>query len=260
MTILSLSVLFLFLSIDFAKSLYSKSLDWNKYDDREYSDNFARSDFGSITGWKNDRAKISNKSLRITLKKQSLSDKCGIVSNTMITSGTEYQLEFSVKFHSEFDWSRGGKVGFGLGMGEHNTGCRVPTKGEGATLRLMWYQNDQKRVYFIPYLYYYKMPGNCGDNFGKSYPKTGSLERGKWYQIQMYMKSNAGENKNGHVTIKVNNEILIDQKICWTKQENKRFIDNLSFHTFRGGSNVTIWGSNTDGYIYYDNLSVKQIK
>ncbi|CAF0759571.1 unnamed protein product [Adineta steineri] len=217
----------------------------------------AKSDFGSVSGWHNDRAMISNKNLRITLRKNALSGESGIVSATRIPDGSAYELDFDVRFHSQFDWSRGGKVGFGLGIGNRNTGCNVPFDGAGGTLRLMWY-NDGKRVYFYPYVYHAGMAGPCGSNFGKLYPSSGSLEKGKWYKVHMYIKSNTGSNANGHVQIKINGDTLIDQSILWTTNDSKRLISNLSFHTFRGGSGDH-WKSDVDSYIYYDNLSVRQI-
>ena len=152
--------------------LYQKSFNWTNYVDGQYTEAMAKDDFGSVSGWKNDRISISGGNLGITLRKDALSNDCGIISNTGIPEGSAYELDFDVRFHSEFDWSRGGKVGFGLGIGNRNTGCNLPTDGAGGTLRIMWY-NDNKRVYLIPYVYYYGMEGPCGDNFGKSYPSTG---------------------------------------------------------------------------------------
>ena len=47
----------------------------------------------------------------------------------------------------------------------------------------------------------------------------------------MYVKSNTGNNANGHVQIKINGETVIDQSIRWTTNDSKRLINNLSFHT-----------------------------
>jgi hypothetical protein len=142
----------------------------------------AKADFGSITGWKDDRAMISGGKLRITLRKNALSGESGILSSIRIPDGSAYELDFDVRFHSQFDWSRGGKVGFGLGIGNRNAGCKVPTDGGGGTLRLMWYNNN-KRVYFIPYVYHYGMPGQCGNNFGKSYPTVGMSSYSKTFYV-----------------------------------------------------------------------------
>jgi hypothetical protein len=60
---------------------------------------------------------------------------------------------------------------------------------------------------------------------------SGSIEKGKWYKVHMYVKSNTSNNANGHVQLKINGEAVIDQSIRWTTNDSKRLINNLSFHT-----------------------------
>jgi hypothetical protein len=155
--------------------MYQKTINWNKYaDNQTYTTAMARSDFGSVTGWVDSRAMTSNGTLRITIVKNALSGAGGLISNTKLPNGTAYELDFDVRFDSQFDWSRGGKVGFGFGIGNGNTGCNLPLDGAGGSLRLMWYNNTAtKRVYLYPYIYYYGMPGPCGSNFDKIYPPSG---------------------------------------------------------------------------------------
>ncbi|CAF0898821.1 unnamed protein product [Adineta steineri] len=254
------NVFLLILINSVSTQLYSKTLNWDNYGHQQtYTDIMARSDFGSVTGWVSSRAMTSGGRLRVTVEKNALSGAGGLISNTRIPDGTAYELGFDIQFHSQFDWSRGGKVGFGLGIGNGNTGCNLPTDGAGGTLRLMWYNNPStNRVYFHPYIYHQGMPGPCGSNFGKSYPTSGSIEKGRTYKIHMYVKSNTGNNANGHVQLKIDGQAVIDQSIRWTTNDSRRFINNLSFHTFRGGKGDE-WKSGTDGYIYYDNLYVRQI-
>jgi hypothetical protein len=230
--------------------MYQKTINWSKYADQQtYTAAMARADFGSVTGWVDSRAMTSNGTLRITIVKNALSGDGGLISNTKLPNGTAYELDFDVRFDRQFDWSRGGKVGFGFGIGNGNTGCNLPLDGAGGSLRLMWYNNtDAKRVYFYPYVYYYGMPGPCGSNFDKLYPSSGtsyshstiysyfdllsgSIQKDQWYRVYMYIKSNIGNNTNGHVQIKINNEVVIDQDMRWTTNDSKRFINNLSFHT-----------------------------
>jgi hypothetical protein len=45
----------------------------------------------------------------------------------------------------------------------------------------------------------------------------------------------------------------------WTTNDAQRLIKNMSFHTFRGGSQ-SYWMSSTEGYIYYDDLVVTKIQ
>ena len=122
----------------------------------------------------------------------------------------------------------------------------------------MWYNTGQ-RVFFQPYLYYKDQPGTFGDTFSRSFPGGGqSLARNQWYHIHLYIKSNTGSNTNGHVQIVIDNVIVLDQGIRWTTNDSKRMIDQLTWHTFRGG-NDSAWWTNTTDYIYYDNLVVHRI-
>ena len=237
----------------------SWSVNWDNYTSgNTYTTAQANTDFGNVTGWNESRAMISNDDLRITLKANALSAAGGVVANVDISDGSAYELDFDVRYHSQFDWSRGGKVGFGLAIGDGNTGGDPGWDGNGGTLRMMWYQNDAGRVYFQPYVYYKDQPGEFGNDFGKTYPTSGSLNKGQTYHIHMYVKSNTGSSANGHAQILVDGNTLLDTDIRWTTNDAKRLIKLLTFHTFRGGSQ-TYWQSAVDSYIYYDNLSVHKI-
>lgn len=241
------------------------SLNWNANGTGQYTSAEAGTDFGNVSGWNSDRANISTggqsgNGLQVILKPNALSGDCGLISNTDISDGTAYEMDYDVKFHSQFNWSRGGKVGFGFLVGEGNTGGDPGTDGNGGSLRLMWYSPDSNpnRVFFQPYVYYKDQPGQYGDEFTQRYPASGALQKGVWYHVHMYIKSNTGSNTNGHVQILINGTSILDQDIRWTTNDSQRMIKNLSFHTFRGGSQ-TYWQASTQDYIYYDNLSVHKI-
>ncbi|MCQ6959565.1 polysaccharide lyase [Mucilaginibacter aquariorum] len=248
------------------------NIDWNnKTNGATYTSSQANGDFGNVSGWNDSRAYTTNGKdgtvgSRVTLLPGQLSGAGGLVANSVIQAGAAYEMDYDVKFHSQFNWSRGGKVGFGFGIGEHNTGGDAAWDGNGGTLRLMWYSPDSNpgRVYFQPYLYYKDMNGgpssgnNFGDTFGKTYPTTGALVKGQWYHVHLYIKSNTGSNTDGHVQIVIDGNIILDQNIRWTTNDSKRMIDQLTFHTFRGGSQ-SYWTANTTDYIYYDNLKVHRI-
>ncbi|SEW51766.1 polysaccharide lyase [Chitinophaga arvensicola] len=235
------------------------SVNWDNYaNGTTYTATNAANDFGNVTGWNNARGYISNGNLRIQLDPNALSAAGGVVANIDVADGAAYEMDYDIRFHSQFDWSRGGKVGFGFSIGDGNAGGDPAWDGNGGTLRLMWYRNDANRVYFQPYLYYRDQPGQYGDDFGLSYPATGSIQKGTTYHVHLYIKSNTGSNTNGHVQIVINGTILLDRDIRWTTNDSKRLIKGVTFHTFRGGSQ-SYWESSTVGYIYYDNLSIHKI-
>jgi hypothetical protein len=235
----------------------------NRTNQTTYTSSQAASDFGNMSGWVDSRAYISNGnggglSARVTLLPNALSGAGGLIGNVDISDGSEYEMDFDVKFHSQFNWGKGGKVGFGFRIGEGNTGGDPGTDGNGGSLRLMWYQTSAGRVFFQPYIYYKDQPGQYGDTFGKSYPSSGSLVKGNWYHVHIWCKSNTGSSTNGRAQIIINGTTVLDQTLRWTTNDAQRLIKNLSFHTFRGGS-TSDWEVGTTDYIYYDNVVINKI-
>lgn len=234
------------------------SANWNNYPNGTYTSGNAAADFGNVSGWVDSRAYISSGNLRVTLLPNALSGAGGLIGNIDVSDGSAYELDFDVRFHSQFDFSRGGKIGFGFLVGEGNTGGDPGHDGNGGSLRLMWYTTDAGRTFFQPYVYHRDQAGQFGDTWGRSYPSSGSLVKGQTYHVHMYIKSNTGSSTNGRVQILINGTSLVDQNIRWTTNDAQRLIKRVSFHTFRGGSQ-SYWESSTVGYIYYDNLSVNKI-
>ncbi|HUP11750.1 MAG TPA: hypothetical protein VM187_06050, partial [Niastella sp.] len=177
------------------------SVNWNNYADGGYTSSQAAADFGNVSGWNDSRTWISGGTSRIKLLANALSGAGGVIANIDISDGTAYELDYDVRFHSQFDFSRGGKIGYGFLVGDGNTGGDPGWDGNGGSLRLMWYQTDAGRVFFQPYVYYKDQPGEYGDSFGKSYPSSGSLSKGVWYHVHAYIKSNTGSNTDGRAQI-----------------------------------------------------------
>ncbi len=242
------------------------SLNWNsRTNATTYTSSQAASDFGNISGWQDARSYITSgkdgtNGCRVTLIPDQLSSAGGMVANVDISDGAAYEMDYDIKFHSQFNWSRGGKCGFGFKVGDGNTGGDPGWDGNGGSLRLMWYSpnSDPNRVFFQPYVYYKDQPTPYGDEFTQRYPSSGALQKGVWYHVHMYIKSNTGSSTNGHAQILINGTSILDTDIRWTTNDSKRLIKELTFHTFRGGSQ-DYWKASTQDYIYYDNLVVNKI-
>lgn len=222
-----------------------------------YTQSAAAADFGNVSGWNQGRSMISGGRFRATLEPGLLSGAGGNLWSVDVTDGTEYEMRYTINFHSQFDWSRGGKVGWGFAVGDGAAGC-VKANGNGGSLRLMWYTNDAGRTYFQPYLYHSGMPSNCGDTFGRTYPSSGSIQRSTNYAVTMRIKSNTGTNRDGRAVVMINGTTVLDTPVQWTANDVKRKIRNVWSHSFRGGSQ-DYWTSDTVGYIYYDDFSIRQI-
>jgi hypothetical protein len=246
-----------------ARAIYSSREVYFTRSNGQVSSSTASSDFGNVSGWDAGATYISSNTLRITLAANVVGTSGGMESRIDVSDGTEYWLEYKVRFHSQFDWSRGGKVGWGFQVGDGVTGCRASDAqaGNGGSMRAMWYSpnSSDSRVYFQPYLYHQGMTSNCGESFGATYPSSGALSRGTWYTIGFYMKSNTGSSYNGTAEMKVNGStVLRRDNIKWASSDSKRKVKGLYYSVFRGGSQ-SYWGSGSTGYIYFDDLKWARI-
>jgi hypothetical protein len=239
-------------------SLFSLNVNWAGRGDASYAYSQALTDFKSIPFW-GTNTYISGGTMKTTLLKNQIGPSGGNVSRVDVLDAQEYQLSFDMKFAADFDWSAGGKVGFGFLLGEGNTGGDPAWDGNGGSARIMWSKRSDGTAVLIPYLYYKDQPGTYGNDFGKYFPASGGLQKDTWYNVKMYVKSNTGSNTDGRIQIVINGTTLIDQSIRWTTNDMERLVKNLCFETFRGGAE-SYWQSATDGNIYFNNVSVNAIR
>lgn len=239
-----------------AAPAYTMSCNWNNRLDGTYTLPFATTDYNKpINGWSDTRMSISSGRLRTNLLQNVVGPDGGLVSWVDVPDGSEYQMQFDMMFDPNFDFSWGGKVGFGFLIGDGYTGGQSTADGNGGSARLMWYKNYSNGPVFLkPYIYYRDQPGTYGDDFGKAFPASGSIQKGTWYTVKMYVKCNTGSNTDGRIRIIINGTTLLDQPIRWTTNDAKRLINRVTFETFRGGADAS-WTTPTDGQIYFDNLS-----
>lgn len=236
-----------------------------------YTREKAIADFGKIEGsWEEVNAEIVNETAKIRIPKETQSNTqnspngTGHGCNIDIPDGSAYELSYRIKFDPKFQWSRGGKCGFGFVIGKGLSGCSSNNLGVGASARIMWYnptnQRDDKGTdtpYFQPYLYFADKQEDCGSNFGK---KSIMLKKDTWYKVYIKIKSNTSSNNDGQILIQVDGITLLSKDdVRWTTTDTpNRLITKISWNTFRGGSQ-DYWASTSDGYIYYDDVSWKKL-
>lgn len=241
----------------------SNSVDFNNYSDQRYWRAMAESEFGDLindSSYDPYNAYVINNRLKVTMPANTVSD--GILGRFQVEPSSSYEVSFDAAFYNDFDFREGGKIGFGFVFGDGVAG-QFPVgtiqDGNGGTARIMWKDVGNGIIKFKPYLYFMDMPEAYGSNINNAvYPTdAGGLEPNITYRIKMRVKSNTGNDKNGEIHVKINGqEILSCDTIKWANQENKRWVRQLSFETFRGGKAEEKWLSDTDGHIYFDNVVV----
>ncbi|CAA9198735.1 polysaccharide lyase [Flavobacterium collinsii] len=188
----------------------------------------------------------------ITLQTNTLSCPGGLCTSFGVWSEGVYTVWFQMRFNSGFYWSRGGKCGYGILIGDQNTGGDPGWDGNGGSARFMWYCPNGSNssigsgAYLQPYVYYKDQPGQFGNDFGKKY----FIQEGVTYNCQISVKLNTGSNTNGYVKYYVNGTELLNQTIRWVTNDSKRNVNAVSLHTFRGGSQE-YWKAPVTSSIYY---------
>ena len=89
------------------------AVDWNDKPTGIYTQDEAVQDFGTIKKWDQTKANIATgkdgtNGFTVKLLPNKLSSG-GYGAEVDIEDGTEYEIEYDMKFHSQFNFSRGGK-------------------------------------------------------------------------------------------------------------------------------------------------------
>src|SRR5438094_3849386 len=107
------------------------AINWDNRADGTYAYTQSLLDFGNMIYWDAYSTQTSGGMLKTTLAKNVVGTTGGVVAKTTIPNTAAYQLSFDMKFDPNFDFSWGGKVGFGMFIGEGNTGGDPAWDGNG---------------------------------------------------------------------------------------------------------------------------------
>jgi hypothetical protein len=157
--------------------------------------------------------------------------------------GKEYLLEYSVRFDTGWDFSRGGKLP-GLAGATAPTGC-VGTDGSGFSARLMW--REQGRL--IGYMYDIDKTEACGTPLNTTF----HFKVNQWHKVKQRVKLNTGRNRDGEVQIWIDGAEQVNAKRPLMAEAANRRIDVVLFHSFFGGS-TNDWAPSRDVTISFSEI------
>lgn len=188
-------------------------------------------------------------------------------------NASSYKLKFELKFDKNFDFDRGGKVGYGLKIGDGITGCKADDSraDKGGSFRVMWRGLGDKNIdiskceidndittkgELYPYIYHRDMTDRCGENFDKAF----AISRNKWYAVELEFKANTSAKADGKAILKIGESgkamtTVLNRNINWSNDSKKRNASSVIYHLFRGGSDSN-WASHEDGKIEIRNVEL----
>lgn len=169
--------------------------------------------------------------------------------------GLEYTLNYDVKFDTDFQFVKGGKL-HGLGPDIPITGGK-PMRPDGWSARVTFKEKGSIRSY----LYSQNKDGQYGAGV---YSQDFHFEKGKYYAISLHTRLNKEPSEsNGFAHIYINGRRIIQHDGVRFRAINgeESLISTFLFSTFHGGHEPH-WaprdskGKYTNVHAYFDNISV----
>jgi hypothetical protein len=167
---------------------------------------------------------------------------------------TTYELEYRVRFSSDFDWRRGGKLP-GLAGGS------VPVGGnfdpDGFSSRYMW-REDGRLVVYLYWAGQASAARERGRQYGVDLDCGITLERGRDYRLRQRITLNTPGEADGQLQVWVDGRPVLERgDLLFRDQPGKTWqIDRFLFSTFHGGNDPT-WAPKHDCRAEFDDIVVR---
>jgi hypothetical protein len=173
----------------------------------------------------------------------------GHIIRFAITPGSEYVLEYRMRFDPGFDFSRGGKIP-GLQGASAPSGCKR-SDSLGFSAREMWREGGR----VIGYIYDMDQSGACGNAIATGF----NFSVGRWYSIKKRIKLNTGRNRDGVLQVSIDDRMIINRSnMGWMVESPDRRIDEMMLDFFFGGSTAD-WAPSRDCSISFSDMFVTRL-
>jgi hypothetical protein len=174
----------------------------------------------------------NNKQLLLTIPANTAGPIPGMQWSTKFNKTyKELFLQYEVKFDSNFNFVKGGKLP-GLAGGKANTGGIKPTGKDGWSTRMMFW-SEGKLCFWI---YHKDQPGTYGDSlFFKKDGQYFQFKKGELYTIKHHIKINDPDKNNGLTEGFVNDSLYAFRNNLQFSTTEQLAIDQLIFSVFLGG-------------------------
>lgn len=166
-------------------------------------------------------------------------------------------LSYVVRFSSDFDWVKGGKLPGLSGGPESVTGGRPANGRNGFSCRLMWRADGRGEAY----VYHKNQKGKYGDSF--LFPEDFRFPTNSDIAVRMTIKMNTLHRRDGKLRVWVasagsTNETLAVKRddIEW-RSVPEIGVDSVLFQTFHGGGNRT-WAPSKECWTEFSAVTVSE--
>lgn len=235
----------------------------------------------TVRRWTNgERCKLAKGGTELSVKcaphAQGTDSGTGMFATPIGFPAGEVTVSYEVFFPDDFTWVKGGKVGFGIGIGDGlETASGGDWKKTAGSIRTMWRDDGQAIGYlYIPLegakrddviraqsVAFEKAARNATgkgtgiDMWHKDEPKPLQFKKGAWNTVTISAKLNAPGKANGKYALTVNGATKSLDDVVFRKSADIRF-NGVMMSTFFGGSTLE-WACKTPQTITFKNLIVR---
>ncbi len=148
------------------------------------------------------------------------------------------ELSYTVRFGSDFDWVKGGKLP-GLSGGPDNVSGGRPANGtNGFSARLMWRRDGRGEAY----VYHKNQEDDYGDSF--SFPDEFRFPTLVPIHVRLRVTMNEPGRRNGSLQVWISlgekpARLVVDRGDMEWRSVNSFGVDSIYFETFHGGSDLS---------------------
>jgi hypothetical protein len=157
-------------------------------------------------------------------------------------------LRYYVRFSEGYDFVRGGKLP-GLFGGTVHSGGQIPDGTNGFSTRYMWRGKGDGEIYA-----YLPTSIQSGTSLGRG---NWRFEPGKWHMLEQWVVLNTPGEKNGHIRVWVDENLVLDERNLLFRTTETLKIEGVFFSTFFGGDDGS-WATPKATYVDFANFAVSQ--
>ena len=241
------------------------------YKASDYSNDipYALSSHNAIFGNGNSKYKIvkepsnSNyKRLRLEFEEDTYGSS-HVVTGSIVADRNNYTMEYKLRFGSNWDFARGGKLP-GLAGGVRPAGGN-PSR-DGMSARLMWRDDNEfdgnysgpKKTYIEMYHYWLgqAIAYEGGDNLRKTGDRTymQDVSNSTWYTLKIRV-NRGSSSSDGRLRCWINGVKKYDHNHRYLESGANWKLNAAWLHFFYGGNDGS-WAPSRDTHLFFDNLKV----
>lgn len=168
----------------------------------------------------------------------------GFQERYRFTPADQYYLDYTLRFHNEFDWDTRpqvqGKIPGLAGGGQNGGGNCTGSAPDAWSARSMFHQDGAMKAY----LYYSNKTSTCGDKQDWTNPNGGGIfkfTKNRYYRVTQRIKINTPNVSNGEIEMWVDGQRVFSRNnMRWRGAVSPSVarVDQVMYQAFFGGESI----------------------